>query len=111
MNLHAIVVGTLRVLSDPLGLVNSKKRKNSFLGDFNTMISQRKLAKLFREPVKNASEIIEDQLDRCDKRFEILEAENRMGDARALAMEYMEWAITEEGDNYGFLFMERIAEY
>ncbi len=75
------------------------------------MISQRKLAKLFREPVKNASEIIEDQLDRCDKRFEILEAENRMGDARALAMEYMEWAITEEGDNYGFLFMERIAEY
>lgn len=74
------------------------------------MISQRKLAKLFQEPVKNASQIIEDQLDRCEKRFAILEAENRKGDARALAMEYMEWAIAEEGDNYGFLFMEHIAE-
>ena len=75
------------------------------------MISQRKLAKLFQEPVKNASEIIEDQLDRCEKRFAILEVENRTADARALAMEYMEWAITEDGEDYGFLFMERIANY
>jgi hypothetical protein len=111
MNLHAIVVETIRVLSDPLGLVKLKKRKNSFSGDYSTMISQRKLAKLFQEPVKNASEIIEDQLDRCEKRFAILEVENRTADARALAMEYMEWAITEDGEDYGFLFMERIANY
>jgi hypothetical protein len=111
MNLHDVVVEIIRVLSDPLGLANLKKRKNSFSEDSNTMINQRKLAKLFREPAKNASEIIEDQLNRCDERFEILEAENRMDDARALAMEYMEWAIAEEGDNYGFLFMERIANY
>ena len=111
MNLHEIVVETIRVLSDPLGLVNSKKRKNSFLEDSNTMISQRKLAKLFQSPEKYASEIIEDQLNRCEKRFEILEAENRTGDARAFAMEYMEWAIAEDGDDYGFLFMERIVEH
>jgi hypothetical protein len=111
MNLHDVVVEIIRVLSDPLGLANLKKRKNSFSEDSNTMISQRKLAKLFQEPAKNASEIIEDQLNRCEKRFEILEAENRTADARALAMEYMEWAIAEEGDNYGFLFMERIANY
>lgn len=75
------------------------------------MISQRKLAKLFQDPHNNVDQIIEDQLDRCEKRFEILEAENRTADARALAMEYMEWATAEEGDSYGFLFMERIAEY
>lgn len=75
------------------------------------MLSNRKLAKLFQEPHKNVDEIIEDQLNRCEKRFEILEEENRIDDARALAMEYMEWATAEEGDSYGFLFMERIANY
>lgn len=75
------------------------------------MISQRKLAKLFQDPHNNVDQIIEDQLDRCEKRFEILEAENRTDDARALAMEYMEWATAEEGESYGFLFVERIANY
>ena len=75
------------------------------------MISQRKLAKMFQQPLKYASEIIEDQLDRAGERLELLESEGRKDDARAIAMEYFEWAMAEDGDNYGFLFMERISEY
>lgn len=75
------------------------------------MISQRKLAKMFQHPDRYASELIEDQLDRASDRLELLESEGRSADARAIAMEYLEWAMAEEGENYGFLFMERIAEY
>jgi hypothetical protein len=52
--------------------------------------------------------VIENILDFVDTRFEILEAENRHGDIRALASEFYEWGAAETGDDIGYLFLPRL---
>jgi hypothetical protein len=109
MNLHDLVVETLRVLSDPLGLVNSKKQKNSSSGDYK-MLSKSKLTKLFREPSKHANEIIQDQLERMEVLFnEHVENEDKYN-ALAIYQEYKEWIDAEDGESYGFILLEFIGE-
>jgi len=97
----------IRVLSDPLGLVNSKKRKNSFSGDYK-MLSKTKLTKLFREPSKYANDIIEDQLERMEKQFNYHLQSADDENALAIYQEYKEWIDAEEGDTYGFILLERL---
>jgi hypothetical protein len=110
MNLHDIVVEMIRVLSDPLGLVNSKKRKNSFSGDYK-MLTNKKLARLFENPDKNAWVIIEDQLEKMESTFELHLNNNDKQNALALYQEYKEWIDAPEGDTCTYLFMENLVKY
>lgn len=109
MNLHDLVVEMIRVLSDPLGLVNLKKQKNSSLGDYK-MLSKSKLTKLFRDPSKHANDLIQDQLERMEEQFNLHCKNDQPGNALAIYQEYAEWINAEDGETYGFMLLENISD-
>jgi hypothetical protein len=59
---------------------------------------------------ENVEEIIELQLDCVENRMILLDDEERYKDLIALGQEYMEWANTEDGEEYGFFYAERLCD-
>lgn len=64
---------------------------------------------LFEDIDANAEEIIDTQLDIVEERMCKLERQNRWRDILALVQEYKEWGTAKEGDDYAFLWLERIS--
>lgn len=72
--------------------------------------TRKKFKELFVDVEKNVGEIIELQLDCVENRMDVLEKEGRDRDLLALGQEYIEWAHVEDGDRYGFLFINQITK-
>jgi hypothetical protein len=72
--------------------------------------TRKKFKQLFRNMSENVEEIIELQLDCVEDRMTLLDDEERYKDLIALGQEYMEWANTEDGEEYGFFYAERLCD-
>jgi hypothetical protein len=64
---------------------------------------------LFEDIDTNAEEIIDTQLEIVEERMCKLERQNKWRDIYALVQEYKEWGTAKEGDDYAFLWLERIS--
>ena len=84
-----------------------KKRKNDLLTNCS-MHNQKTLAKMFSNPQVYADELICDQLERMEKRFNYHIRRDNSLNALAVYHEYREWIDADEGDSCGFMFMEKI---
>jgi hypothetical protein len=65
--------------------------------------------KYFKQPSKYVTQIIEYQLEQVEGKFEQF-VETNPGNALAIYQEYAEWIEAEEGDDYGYTYLERISE-
>jgi len=75
------------------------------------MLSKNKLKKFFSNPVYHANDIIQDQLEKMEKVFNHhLETGDELN-ALAIYQEYKEWVDAEDGETYGFMLLEHIANY
>lgn len=72
------------------------------------MHNQKTLAKMFSNPQVYADELICDQLERMEKRFNYHIRRDNSLNALAVYHEYREWIDADEGDSCGFMFMEKI---
>jgi len=77
---------------------------------FKTSQTRKKFKELFVDVEKNVGEIIELQIDCVEDRMDVLEKEGRDRDLLALGQEYIEWVHAEDGDRYGFLFINQISK-
>ena len=73
------------------------------------MFSKTKLTKMFAQPTKYANQIIEDQLERMEVRFDQFLDAKDAGNALAIYQEYSEWIETEEGQPYGFMQLSSLS--
>ena len=73
------------------------------------MLSKTKLTKMFAQPTKYANQIIEDQLERMEVRFDQFLDAKDAGNALAIYQEYSEWIETEEGQPYGFMQLSSLS--
>ena len=72
------------------------------------MLSPTKLKRLFKDPISNAADLIQDQLERIEVQFDQHCSNNNPQSALALYQEYCEWIEAEEGDNMTFVSLERL---
>ena len=66
---------------------------------------------LFADLKTNASEVIDNHLDRLEKRMTKLEKKERWRDILALVQEYREWGQTEQGEDYNMMWLEDLNKY
>jgi len=72
------------------------------------MLNQRKLSLLYRNPVNNAGDIIQDQLERVEVQFDVHCHHNDPGNALAIYQEYQEWIDCDDDDTNELLLIQRI---
>jgi len=66
---------------------------------------------LFADLKTNASEVIDNHLDKLEKRMTKLEKKERWRDILALVQEYREWGQTEQGEDYNMMWLEDLNKY
>ena len=66
---------------------------------------------LFADLKTNAGEVIDNHLDRLEKRMTKLEKKERWRDILALVQEYREWGQTEQGEDYNMMWLEDLNKY
>ena len=66
---------------------------------------------LFADLETNASEVIDNHLDRLERRMTKMEKQKRWRDILALVQEYREWGQTEQGEDYKLMWLEDLNKY